>query len=83
MSGWIDDPCCLSKSQHFIEISDFWGNFDSSWKELAGQCADFVALVEDGLNLCVRFREQVFGGVGVPEQLGALQAPKVFGFGNE
>ena len=42
-----------------------------------------MALVEYGLLMRVRFRDQALGVVAVPEELVGLKAPKVFGFGNE
>ena len=42
-----------------------------------------MALVEDSLLLRVGFRDQVLRIISVPEQLGALESPKEFGFGYE
>jgi hypothetical protein len=44
---------------------------------------DLVALVEDGLLLGVWARDQVFGIIGVPQELVALKYPEVFGFWDE
>lgn len=66
-----------------IQVSDAFTNLDTVGKQFPGECADPTSLVEDRLLRGIRSGDQFLGAVGVPEQLGALKSPKVFGLRDE
>jgi len=84
VGNWpVQSEGSLRQPDRLVQVCGAGGDFNAVRVALLGQSADLVALVEDGLLLGVRFRDQVFGVVGVPKELGALEAPKELGFGDE
>ena len=83
--GFVNGPTLFERflraPDGAVEIAGSGINLDAAGKQLLGEFANLVALIEDGLQRLVRNWNLVFGVVAKPEQLGALPPHQVGGLG--